>query len=168
MDLAGLHDPDGVDLWSNARRAATFNRAICREVFSKSFSTYRPETGGWWGLGAGDSLDGYVVPDPLVGDHNGTVWPTAALGSFAWLPAELSEDLSSWKKSAWWPRVRGPYGVSPFSIDRDWIAPELLSIDLGSFAVNWWNARNGLIQHLWASHPIAQKGLASLQYSKPH
>lgn len=168
MNLSGLHDPDGVDLWSNARRAAIFNRAICREVFSKSFSTYRAENGGWWGLSAGDSPDGYVVPDPLVGDHNGTVWPTAALGSFAWLPAELSEDLSSWKKSAWWPRVRGPYGVSPFSIDRDWIAPELLSIDLGSFAVNWWNARNGLIQHLWASHPIAQKGLASLQYSKPH
>lgn len=166
MNLSGLHDPDGVDLWTNARRAAIFNRDICREVFAKSFSTYRPENGGWWGLSAGDSPDGYTVPDPLMGDRNGTVWPTAALGSFPWVSAELSEDLASWKKSPWWSRVRGPYGLSPFSIDHNWIAPELLSIDLGSFAINWWNARNGFIYQLWASHPVARKGLANLQFSK--
>lgn len=167
MNLAGLHDSDGVDLWANARRATIFNRAVCREFFSKSFTTYRPENGGWWGLSAGDSPDGYVVPDPLTGDHNGTVWPTAALGSFLWLSTELAEDFTSWKKSPWWTRVRGPYGLSPFSIDRNWVAPELLSIDLGSFAINWWNARKGLIHQLWGSHPVARKGLASLQFSKP-
>jgi len=168
MNLAGLHDPDGVDLWANARRAAIFNRAICREFFSKSFSTYRSENGGWWGLSAGDSPAGYVAPDPLAGDHTGTVWTTAALGSFPWVSAELSEDLNSWKKSPWWPRVRGPYGLSPSSIDCNWIAAELLSIDLGSFAINWWNARNGSIHQLWASHPVARKGLEILQFSKPH
>ena len=166
MNLAGLHDPDGVDLWANARRAAIFNRAICRNVFSKSFSTYRPDNGGWWGLSAGDSPDGYVVPDPLVGDRTGNVWPTVALGSLPWISADLSEDFTSWRKSPWWPRVRGPYGLSPFSIDRNWVAPELLSIDLGSFAINWWNARNGLIHQLWASHPVARKGLANLQFSR--
>lgn len=168
MNLAGLHDPDGVDLWANARRAAIFNRAICREVFSKSFSTYRPANDGWWGLSAGDSPAGYVVPDPLVGDCNGTVWPTAAVASFPWASDQLSQDLTSWKNSPWWSRVRGPYGLSSFSIDRNWVAPELLSIDFGSFAINWWNARKGVIHHLWASHPLARKGLESLQFSKPH
>jgi hypothetical protein len=164
-DLSGLHDPDGVDLWANARRAALFNRDVCRLVWAGRSKTYSVDNGGWWGLSAGDSPAGYVVPDPCHGDPDGTVWPTAALGAFPWAADELSADVGHWKRSTWWDRCRGKYGLSPFSVDKDWVGPELISIDIGSFAANWWNWRDGKIRRHWMSHPVSKRGIERLEFS---
>lgn len=174
MNLRGLHDADGLDLWSNARTAALFNRQACRQVWAERFQTYRPANGGWWGLSAGDGPSDqrqrhstYTVPNPIDGDRNGTVWPTAALGAFPWIPAELSQDLPNWRASPWWPRCRGRYGLASFSIDRDWVSGKLLGIDVGSFLLNWWNARLGTVHKLWWEHPVPRQGLHQLEFSHP-
>jgi hypothetical protein len=168
-NLAGLHDADGVDLWGNARAAARWNRDYCRRVAARAHRTYRLESGGWWGLSAGDGPGGYVAPGPVDGgDPDGTVWPTAALGSVAWVPGELSEDVQGWAGSAGWGRALGRYGLSPFSVDREWVGPDLLGIDIGAFMAVWANATTGgALQALWAAHPVARRGLAMLEFSRP-
>lgn len=167
MDLSGLHDAEGVDLWSNARSAALLNRTCCRVHASKGHGTYRADNGSWWGLSAGDSPAGYVARGPLDGDPDGTVWPTAALGSIAWIPDELSADLAAWSGSAWWPRALGRYGLSPFSADRDWIGRDIIGIDIGAFMGVWANVQARAIHALWAGHPVARRGVTALEFSHP-
>jgi hypothetical protein len=164
MKLEGMNDHDQVDLWGNARLAAQFNRDYCRSVSAPRFATYRVENGGWWGLSAGDSPQGYVARGPRDGDEDGTVWPTAALASVAWIPSEIASDLQAWRTSPWWPKVRGPYGLAPFSIDRNWVGPDIIGIDIGSFAANWINFQSQGIHNLWHSHPAAKAGLKNLDF----
>ena len=75
--LEGRLDPDGVDLWQNARAAALANRAFCHVAREQ---TYQRKWGAWWGISAGDSPRGYIAPGPVANDAGGTVWPTAAPG----------------------------------------------------------------------------------------
>lgn len=174
MDLRGLHDADGVDLWENARLSALFNREACRRIWATKFSTYRMENGGWWGISAGDGPSAdptreseYTVSNPVDGDPSGTVWPTAALAAFPWLPRELSQDLVRWKQSPAWQQCRARYGLAPFSLDRNWSARKLLGIDIGSFLINWWNARTGQSHKLWRKHPASAAGIERLEFSHP-
>ncbi|HXE53746.1 MAG TPA: glucoamylase family protein, partial [Tepidisphaeraceae bacterium] len=164
-NLRGLHDADGIDLWANARDAAVLNRAFCREIASKSSPTYRESSGGWWGISAGDSPSGYVAPGPLRGDANGTVWPTVALASAPWIDDVIGPDVERWASSPWWLRVRGKYGLSPFSASQEWVGNDLIGIDLGCFAATWANAQHGTIHKLWNAHPVARKGLEQLEFS---
>lgn len=164
MDLRGLEDRDGIDLNSNARAAALANREYCRSVGSRSFATYQTQTGGWWGLSAGDSPGGYVARGPVGGDPDGTVWPMTALAAVPWIPDIVYEDLPLWQSSDAWPDVCGTYGISPFSLDRRWIWPELIGIDVGSYALSWSNHRDGAVWALWMRHPTALRALERLQY----
>jgi hypothetical protein len=168
INVAGLHDADGIDLWSNARVAALLNRAYCCQVAAKRFKTYADEQGGWWGLSAGDGPKGYVARGPTGGgDPDGTVWPTAALGSTAWVAGELSDDLVRWSSSPAWAKALGPFGLSPFSLDENWFGPDLLGIDLGATLAMWANARANTIHSLWSRHWLAQRGIEALQFSHP-
>jgi hypothetical protein len=168
INLAGLHDADGVDLWTNARLAALLNRAYCREVAAKRFKTYAEDQGGWWGLSAGDSPAGYVARGPAAdGDPHGTVWPTAALGSMTWIAGELSDDLVRWANSPAWGRVLGAFGLSAFSLDENWVGPDLLGIDLGATMMIWANAQANTIHSLWSRHWVAQRAIEALQFSHP-
>jgi hypothetical protein len=164
-DLHGLHDADGIDLSSNAKDAALLNRAYCRQIAAKTFRTYDAANGGWWGLSAGDSPRGYVAPGPDEGDPDATVWPTAALASVQWIHDVLDVDLKQWRASPSWAKVKGKYGLAPFSIVRNWTGNDLIGIDLGSFACAAANARTGLIERLWASHPVAQVAVRKLEFS---
>ena len=166
-DLRGLHDPDGIDLSSNAKDAALLNRAYCGQIAAKTSRTYDAAHGGWWGLSAGDGPHGYVAPGPGEGDPDATVWPTAALASVQWIRETLQADLKHWKASTWWAKVKGKYGLAPFSIDRNWIGNDLIGIDLGSFACAAANARTGIVHRLWSSHPVARAAVQKLEFSAP-
>ena len=164
-DLRGLHDADGVDLSSNAHDSALMNRAYCRQIAAKKFRTYDDSHGRWWGLSAGDGPHGYVAQGPVDGDPDGAVWPTAALASVQWIKNTIEDDLRAWQASPQWAKVRGKYGLAPFSIDRDWIGNDLIGIDLGSFACAHANDRENLIHRLWSSHPVARAGIEKLEFS---
>lgn len=166
-NLRGLHDADGIDLWTNARDAALLNRAYCRGIAARTFRTYDPANGGWWGLSAGDGPHGYVAPGPVEGDPDGAVFPTAALASVQWIDDVLEADLKHWQASGAWAKVKGKYGVAPFSIDRDWTGNDLIGIDLGCFACAHANARKSVVHRLWSSHPVARTALRKLEFSAP-
>lgn len=128
--------------------------------------TYSTAEGGWWGISAGDSPDGYVAPGPVPGAAKGVVWPTAALTAVAWLATEIHSDLPRWKASRAWNEVSGPYGLAPFRLGRKWVGTELIGIDLGSFAVSLANYRNHTVTRLWMGHPVAQAAFRRLGYSQ--
>ena len=165
-NLWGLHDADGVDLWGNARDAALMNRAYCREVASKDQATFSEVLGGWWGISAGDGPHGYVAPGPVKGDPDGTVWPTVALASAPWIDEVIGEDVEKWASSERWNRVRGKYGLAPFSASKHWTGNDLIGIDLGCFAATWANACDGSIHRRWRNHPVTREGLRRLEFSK--
>ena len=162
-NLKGKIDRTGVDLEANARLAALANRAFCRQVAVK-FRTYQQSEGFWWGISAGDAPTGYVGPGPVVGQSDGTVWPTAALASIPWVSDELREDLSRWQASKSWGRIHGEYGLASFNLDKDWIGADVIGIDLGSFAVSFANYRNETVRSLWMQHPVAVNALAKLEF----
>jgi hypothetical protein len=164
-DLRGKKDGTGLDLYGNARLAALANRAFCR-AGGHQFRSFQESEGGWWGISAGDSPKGYVAPGPVVAELDGTVWPTASLAALPWMPSELNEDLPRWQASKTWGRISGNYGLSPFNLDKDWIGPDLIGIDLGSFAINLANYRNRTVWDLWMHHTVAKNGLKRLGFSE--
>ncbi len=163
--LKGFVDKEGIDLDGNARKAALANREFCRLLAEHSL-TYSKESGGWWGISAGDSPNGYVTPHLILGDANGTVWPTAALAAVPWIPDEIETDLDNWRNSPIWTIVSGTYGLTPFNLDVEWVATDVIGIDLGSFYINLANHRNGTVQQLWMRHPVAKLALQKLGYQK--
>jgi hypothetical protein len=165
-DLRGLVDREEIDLDANAREAALANRAYCHSVAARRFATYRASEGGWWGLSAGDGPAGYVARGPGEGDPHGTVWPTAALAAVPWAADVLAADLLRWRASPAWGQAAGKYGLSPFSLDRQWLAGDVIGIDLGSYAVNWANHSQGAVWELWMRHPVAQNSVQRLGYSR--
>ena len=154
--LEGRLDPDGVDLWQNARAAAIANRAFCRAARDQ---TYQWKWGGWWGISAGDSPRGYIAPGPVANDAGGTVWPTAALAALPWASREIGQDLEVWAKSPVWQYVTGPYGLAPFNLQEGWIGTDLIGIDLGSFYLAVANLRRATVWDLWRQHPIARRAM---------
>jgi hypothetical protein len=167
VDLRGLHDPDGIDYEANARAAALANRAYCRDVAARQFRSYRADAGGWWGLSAGDCMRGYDAKGPLAGDPDGMVWPTASVAALPWIEEELRADLPPWRASKVWPRVLGRFGLAPFSVDRSWVGTDIIGIDVGSLLLSL-AIRDGFpIRKLWMSHPVAQRAVKRLSFSRP-
>ena len=164
VDLRGMVDLQRIDLYDNARQAALANRTFCYSIAASHSTTYGDSEGGWWGISAGDSPAGYVARGPIEGDPDGTVWPMAALASLIWIPDVLEKDLSRWVKSDVWSRVFGKYGLSPFSLDRQWVAEDVIGIDLGSYAISWANYRQRAIWEFWMRHPIAKNAIKRLEY----
>jgi hypothetical protein len=162
-DLHGRPDRTGIDLEANAKLAAKANRAFCREIANKH-RTFALSEGQWWGISAGDSPAGYVAPGPILSQLDGTAWPTAALAALPWDADEIQEDLLRWKASKVWKRVYGEYGLSPFNLEQNWIAPDVIGIDLGSFAVSLANYRNHTVWDLWMRHPVAVAALERLGF----
>jgi hypothetical protein len=162
-NLKGKVDRTGVDLEANARLAALANRAFCRQGAAK-YHTYQKSDGFWWGISAGDAPTGYVAPGPVLGQIDGTVWPTAALATIPWVSDEFRDDLSRWQASRSWGRANGEYGLSPFNLDKDWVGADVIGIDLGSFAVSLANYRNETVRSLWMRHPVAVNALQKLGF----
>jgi len=158
-NLEGRVDRDGIDLWENARLSALSNRDFSRDEKS---STYAAKWGGWWGISAGDSPQGYVAPGTIKSDAGGTVWPIPALAAFPWARRELDADLAQWQSSPPWAYVNGPFGLAPFNVDEKWIGEDLIGIDLGSMCLHIQNQRRGTAWRLWRDHPVAKRAMSKL------
>jgi hypothetical protein len=101
----------------------------------------------FWGVTSSDYVGGYTAwgGPPAIGPLDGTVVPSAAAGSLAFLPADcilvLRAMRSRWGKQAW-----GHYGfVDAFHPRANWYDPDVLGIDQGISVLMAENLRSGLI-----------------------
>ena len=161
IDPRGLRDRY-CDYGEQARAHALVNRAACL-ANPRGWKGYGPDC---WGLTASDDPDGYLAHSPT--EDNGTITPTAALGSFPFVPElampvlrHLHDDLGG--------RIWGEAGfVDAFNASRDWVADSRLAIDQAPIVIGLENARSGLLWRLVSGRPEVQRGLRALGFRAPY
>jgi hypothetical protein len=128
------------DYFTNSVIATRAHRAFCL-AHPKWYSE------DYWGVTSSDYVGGYTAwgGPPAIGPLDGTVVPSAAAGSLAFLPAECISVLramrSKWGKQAW-----GRFGfVDAFHPAANWYDPDVLGIDQGISVLMAENLRSGLV-----------------------
>jgi hypothetical protein len=126
-----------------------FDNSITATRAHKAFCLSRPKWYGedFWGVTSSDYQGGYTAwgGPPAIGPLDGTVVPSAAAGSLAFLPGECLSVLQA-MRSKWGKRAWGRYGfVDAFHPAADWYDPDVLGIDQGISVLMAENLRSGLI-----------------------
>ncbi len=136
------------DYFANSVTATRAHKAFCLS-YPKWYSE------DYWGITASDSVGGYAAwgGPPAQGPLDGTVVPSAAAGSLAFLPADCLSVLramrSKWGKQAW-----GRYGfVDAFHPSANWYDPDVLGIDQGISVLMAENLRSELVWSTFMRNP---------------
>ena len=118
-----------------------------------------------WGLTASDDPDGYLAHSPnSPQEDNGTITPTAALGSFPYTPTESMAALKHFYRELG-DRTWGPYGFyDAFNEGRNWYADSYLAIDQGPIICMIENYRSGLLWDLFMSSPEIDPALQAIGF----
>lgn len=163
VDLHGWGDGHA-DYWEVARINTLANRQFCIDQAGK-YPGYGPDV---WGLTAGDGPNGYdaYAAEPGGANHDGTINPHAAGGSFMFTPVEsrraLRAMLDKYRAHIW-----GRYGFSDgFNVGKDWWAPDVIGIDTGATLLSIENQRTGLINRLFMKNPAARTALKRMGMKK--
>ena len=124
-----------------------------RKAFCLSYPKWYNED--YWGVTASDYEGGYTAwgGPPAQGPLDGTVVPSAAAGSLAFLPGDCLSVLramrSKWGKHAW-----GRYGfVDAFHPAANWYDADVLGIDQGISVLMAENLRSGLVWSTFMRNP---------------
>lgn len=161
-DLNGLRDRTGRAWWQfwGDTHQAHYNYCARRTQL------YPHRQEALWGINACDQppakrggSNGYSAQNPLDGENDGTVAPTAALAAVTFLPEiahRTLQDLSTAYCANAWGRYGFANAINP---SRNWVAPDVIGIDLGMMLLAIENHRSGLIWRLTASHPATAKAL---------
>jgi hypothetical protein len=118
-----------------------------------------------WGLTASDDPDGYLAHSPNNSTvDNGTIAPTAALGSMPYTPdlsmAALKHFYRNLGDEMW-----GPYGFyDAYNEGRNWYADSYLAIDQGPIICMIENHRSGLLWDLFMQNPEIQPALEAVGF----
>jgi hypothetical protein len=139
FDFREKHD-SYADYFTNSITATRAHKAFCLALPKWYDEDY-------WGVTSSDYVGGYTAwgGPPAIGPLDGTVVPSAAAGSLAFLPAECVAVLramrSKWGKKAW-----GRFGfVDAFHPAANWYDPDVLGIDQGISVLMAENLRSGLV-----------------------
>ena len=157
FDLRAKRD-NFANYFENSKIATEVHRRFCLEL-GKQFSDYSEDL---WGITASDSEHGYVAwgGPPEMGPIDGTVVPSAAGGSVAFLPEPTLLVLKNMKNrygDHCWCR----YGfVNAFNPLRNWYDSDVIGIDTGITMVMAENLRTGFVWRTFMKNPEAQRGLA--------
>lgn len=117
-----------------------------------------------WGLTASDGPYGYAVHKPYGGD-DGTLAPTAALGSTPYTPALSLAALKAMYRQYGQP-LYGPFGFrDAYNPTLDWYDPDYIAIDQGPIAVMIENYRSHLLWDLFMQNPEIQPALDALGFT---
>ncbi|WP_211295301.1 glucoamylase family protein [Neolewinella xylanilytica] len=118
-----------------------------------------------WGITASDDPDGYAAHSPNSSAlDNGTIAPTAALGSMPYTPEESMNALKYFYRELG-DRMWGPYGFyDAFNLDRDWYADSYLAIDQGPIINMIENHRSGLLWDVFMTSPEIDPALTAVGF----
>jgi hypothetical protein len=170
-DLRGMRDRAGRDLWTSFANAHKANHAYCDRHPDRYPKLKR---GALWGITACDQPpakpgegNGYGAQEPLDGENDGTVAPTAALAGVVFVP-DLAERAALDLYNAYKDRAWGRHGFSnALNPTKGWFDGDVIGIDLGMMLLALENRRSGLIWRLMAGHPATKKALAAAGLRKP-
>ena len=116
-----------------------------------------------WGLTASDDpLVGYLAHEPGSSDRdNGTIAPTAALGSMPYTPEASLAALKHFYRERG-HRLWGPMGFyDAYNDNEAWYARSYLAIDQGPIIVMLENYRSGLLWDLFMANPEIDDALTA-------
>ncbi|NQY32582.1 MAG: beta-glucosidase [Coraliomargarita sp.] len=130
----------------------------------KGFKGY----GKYWGLTASLNPDGYSAHHP-VHDDNGTITPTGALSSIAYLPEEVIDFMCELYLNEG-EKLWGPFGFyDAFNPSRDWYAEGYIGIDVGPIAPMIENYRSGKLWEAFMRAPEIDEALQKIwSHPKAH
>jgi hypothetical protein len=124
----------------------------------------------FWGITSSDYVNGYTAwgGPPALGPLDGTVVPSAAAGSLAFLPgaclAVLKAMRARYGKLAW-----GHYGfVDAFHPAANWYDPDVLGIDQGISVLMAENLRTGLIWNTFMRNPECSRAMELAGFHSEH
>lgn len=123
---------------------------------------YGPEA---WGLTASDDPDGYLAHAPnSPTEDNGTISPTAALGSMPYTPDKSMAALKHFYRNLG-DEMWGPFGFyDAYNEGRNWYADSYLAIDQGPIICMIENHRSGLLWDLFMRNPEIQPALDAVGF----
>ncbi|HWG19206.1 MAG TPA: glucoamylase family protein [Terracidiphilus sp.] len=128
------------DYFANSIAATRAHKAFC-------LSMPRWYSNDYWGITASDSRRGYTVwgGPPSRGLIDGTVVPSAAAGSLAFVPADCLALLRG-LRAKYGAQAWGRYGFTDaFNPSANWFNPDVLGIDLGIGVLMAENLRSELV-----------------------
>lgn len=156
FDFRGKRDRYA-NYFRNSVIATEVHRRFCLELASR----YPHFTDDLWGITASDSKNGYVVwgGPPEMGPIDGTVVPSAAGGSLAFLPAKTLRVLRN-MKNKYGARVWSRYGfINAFNPMTDWYDPDVVGIDTGVTLLMAENLRTNFVWNTFSQNPEVERGL---------
>jgi hypothetical protein len=156
FDFRGKSD-GYADYFYNSVTATKVHRQFCLEL-GKQFPDYSEDL---WGITASDSQKGYVIwgGPPMMGPIDGTVVPSAAVGSLPFLPAESMRVLRTIKNK--YPAAWTNYGfVDAFNPLTGWYDTDVVGIDTGISMLMAENARSAFVWNTFMHSPEARRGMA--------
>lgn len=157
FDFRGRRD-QYADYFLNSKIATEAHRLFCLGLASK-FPDYSQDL---WGITASDSESGaYQVwgGPPGIGPIDGTIVPSAAGGSLAFLPEEtigvLRNIRTNYAKGAW-----SKYGfIDAFNPLKNWYDKDVIGIDTGITMLMAENLRTGFVWKTFMENPEARRGM---------
>ncbi len=163
VDFRGRRDAAGVDWFANSVAATLAQRQYAIDN-PLGLKTLGPDS---WGLSASDSPTGYngLAGAPPSGFDNrqhrvdGTVPPSAALGSIVFAPAQAAAAARYYRG---FPKLWGRYGFQDaynLDVSPPWFAPDVIGIDKGITLLMIENQRSGLVWGLFTGGAAVQRGL---------
>ena len=121
----------------------------------------------FWGITASDYQGGYTAwgGPPAQGPLDGSVVPSAAAGSLAFLPVEcipvLKAMQAKWGKQAW-----GRYGfVDCFHPAANWYDPDVLGIDQGISVLMAENLRSSFVWETFMRNQECSQAMAKAGFT---
>jgi hypothetical protein len=160
VDFRNIHDAymqnRGITYFENSRRATLAAREYCI-ANPGGFVGYGPLV---WGLTASDGPWGYNARGaPPAQNDDGTIAPTAAIGSIAFAPSVVIPTLHHWWDT-YRPQIWGPYGFrDAFNLTVNWWDPEFIGIDEGPIVLMIENYRTGKPWSRFMQNADVQLGL---------
>lgn len=168
IDFRQYTDKDGVNWFNNSVEAslAQFNFATVKQ---DQYKTLGPSS---WGLSACDGPDGYnglygAPPSGFDNDSHfidGTVPPSAAIGSMIFLPAQAQAAMLNYYS---FEKLKGKYGFQDaYNLDKDWFASDVIGIDKGISLLMLANYQNDIVHTNIMQNEHILNGLDRLQIKK--
>jgi hypothetical protein len=146
------------DYFDNNRNIALIDYLYCQQN-PGNFKGYGP---GVWGLTASLDPYGYMAHAPNAASDNGTIAPTAALGSFPYTPEQSMAALKYFYRTLG-ARLWGIYGpTDAFNLNENWFSPDYLGLDQAPMVVMIENYRSGLIWKNFMANPEIEPMLARI------